>query len=251
IWAAVLIGIMVAPTMLAIEGSCERVAAESASRSADVVLSTASIPEAPTLPTSGESERTKLAAQADLNPQEQPPGAIGEFDPFNAYARAEAAPARTPEIETVDDYLFEAYRRLPVKRDSSGDFTWKDPAAAERFGLPLDRYVIGGMDPDFKELVYAAGKRMDADGIKWSIRAGCRDDWRKQTPSGYKAGAQNSCPGGSRAAGGYGNGRCIDVSAAEGPPASVYAWIDGPGRAFGLLRPIPGSDPPHVGTVAD
>jgi len=191
--------------------------------------------------TEAESERT----------HEAPLGAIGEVDPFNAYAHAETAPALAVELESVDDYLFEAYRRLPVKRDSAGDFTWKDPAAAQRFGLPLDRYVIGGMDPDFKELVYAAGKRMDADGVKWSILAGFRDDWRQQIASGFKASAQNSCHGGSRSVGGYGNGRCIDVSTTEGPTAALFAWIDRVGRKFGLSRPMPGADPPHVATVGD
>ena len=178
-------------------------------------------------------------------------GAMREVDPFNAYAHADAAPALAVEPDSVDDYLFEAYRRLPEKRDASGDFTWKDPAAAERFGLPLDRYVIGGMDPDFKELVYAAGKRMDAAGVKWSILAAFRDDWRQRIASGFKASAENSCHGGSRAVGGYGNGRCVDVWTTEGPVDALFAWIDGVGRTFGLLRPMPSADPAHVGTVGD
>jgi hypothetical protein len=284
IWAAVLIGIMIAPSMLAIEGAREPTAPEGVSRSADdsapadprcradnpicrlrrfapasphphtsmgydqrkqqarAGLHAASVPQA-------EREDTELAARVDPSPPESPPASMREVDLFNAYAHADAAPALEPE--SVDGYLFAAYRRLPQKRDASGDFTWKDPAAAQRFGLPLDRYVIGGMDPDFKELVYAAGKRMDADGVKWSILAGFRDDWRQQIASGFKASAQNSCHGGSRAVGGYGNGRCIDVSAAEGPAAAVYAWIDGIGRKFGLSRPMPGADPPHVATVGD
>ena len=178
-------------------------------------------------------------------------GAMREVDPFNAYAHADAAPALAVEPDSVDDYLFEAYRRLPEKRDASGDFTWKDPAAAERFGLPLDRYVIGGMDPDFKELVYAAGKHMDAAGVKWSILAAFRDDWRQRIASGFKASAENSCHGGSRAVGGYGNGRCVDVWTTEGPVDALFAWIDGVGRTFGLLRPMPSADPAHVGTVGD
>jgi hypothetical protein len=295
IWAAVLIGIMIAPSMAVIEGARELTAAEGVSRPADdsapadarcradnpfaicrlrsfapasphphismgydqrkpqarAGLHAASVPQAPPPPASGERENTDLAARVDPNPPESPLAAMREVDLFNAYAHADAAPALAVEPESVDGYLFAAYRRLPQKRDASGDFTWKDPAAAQRFGLSLDRYVIGGMDPDFKELVYAAGKRMDADGVKWSILAGFRDDWRQQIASGFKASAQNSCHGGSRAVGGYGNGRCIDVSAAEGPAAAVYAWIDGIGRKFGLSRPMPGADPPHVATVGD
>src|SRR5262249_1725707 len=29
-------------------------------------------------------------------------------------------------LDDVDDYLWEVYQRQPVKRDSTGDFTWKD-----------------------------------------------------------------------------------------------------------------------------
>ena len=50
-------------------------------------------------------------------------------------------------MDEVDDYLWEVYQRAPVKRDGSGDFTWKYPAAAKRFGLAMPAYVIGGMAP--------------------------------------------------------------------------------------------------------
>jgi len=172
-----------------------------------------------------------------------------ELDPFND--RAITGPEMEIQGALVDDYLFEAYRRLSQKRDAAGDFTWKDPAAAEHFGLPLDRYVIGGMDPDFRELIYAAGKSMDAAGIKWSILSAFRDDWRQQIASGFKASTAGSCHGGSRAVGGYGHGRCIDLWTTEGPEDALFAWIDRTGRKFGLLRPIPGADPAHVGTVGD
>jgi hypothetical protein len=171
------------------------------------------------------------------------------IDPFNA--RAIIAPEIEIQGALVDDYLFEAYRRLPQKRDAAGDFTWKDPAAAERFGLPLDRYVIGGMDPDFRELIYAAGRSMDAAGIKWSILSAFRDDWRQQIASGFKASTAGSCHGGSRSVGGYGHGRCIDLWTTEGPVDAVFDWIDRVGRKFGLLRPMPGADPAHVSTVGD
>jgi hypothetical protein len=198
------------------------------------------------------------SAPSDAPPKEStarekssPAMTILELDPFNSYARAIAAPEMEIQGLLVDDYLFEAYRRLPQKRDASGDFTWKDPAAAEHFGLPLDRYVIGGMDPDFRELIYAAGRNMDAAGIKWSILAAFRDDWRQQIASGFKASADGSCHGGSRAVGGYGHGRCIDLWTTEGPVDAMFAWIDRVGRKFGLLRPMPGADPAHVSTVGD
>jgi hypothetical protein len=151
----------------------------------------------------------------------------------------------------IDDYLFAAYRRLPLKLDASGDFTWKDVAAAARMGLSLEDYVIGGMDPDFKELIYAAGKQMDAAGIQWSMLAAFRDDWRQQIAAGFKASAGNSCHGGSRAVGGYGNGRCVDLWTAAGPVEALFAWIDRAGAAMGLARPMPGRDPAHVQPVGD
>ena len=174
-----------------------------------------------------------------------------ELDPFNSYARAIAAPEMESPGSLVNNYLFEAYRRLPQKRDAAGDFTWKDPAAAEHVGLPLDRYVIGGMDRDFRELIYAAGRSMDAAGIKWAILSAFRDDWRQQIASGFKASADGSCHGGSRAVGGYGHGRCIDLWTTEGHVDALFAWIDRAGRRFGLLRPMPSADPAHVSTVGD
>ena len=172
-------------------------------------------------------------------------------DPFNAAAIVAAEAPRPAEAESIDDYLFEAYRRLPQKRDASGDFTWKDVAAATRMGLSLEAYVIGGIDPDFKELIYAAGKHMDAAGIQWSILAAFRDDWRQQIASGFKASAKNSCHGGSRAVGGYGNGHCVDLWTAAGPVEALFAWIDHAGPAMGLARPLPNRDPAHVQPVGD
>jgi hypothetical protein len=72
----------------------------------------------------------------------------------------------SPTMHEVDDYLWEVYQRAPTKRDGSGDFTWKDPAAAKHFGLPMPAYVIGGMDPDFREQLYHAGRAMDEAGIR-------------------------------------------------------------------------------------
>src|ERR1043166_5136533 len=78
-----------------------------------------------------------------------------------------AKPAGKPEFDEVENYLWEVYQREPVKKDGAGDFTWKDPAAAKRMGMGMQKYVISGMDPDFREQLYHAGKAMDADGVKW------------------------------------------------------------------------------------
>ena len=107
-------------------------------------------------------------------------------------------------LDEIDDYLWEVYQRAPVKKDSSGDFTWKDPAAANRMGLALQDYVIGGMDPGFREQLYNAGRAMDADGLHWSILSAFRDDYRQRLAAGFKARGGNSLHGGSRRTGGSG-----------------------------------------------
>jgi len=166
-------------------------------------------------------------------------GSIGETAP----------PPRTQPRSTmaeVDDYLWEVYQRAPAKRDSTGDFTWKDPAAAKRFGLPMPAYVIGGMDADFREQLYHAGKAMDAAGIRWAILSAFRDDYRQSIASGLKAGAANSLHGGSARTGGYGHGRAVDVTSEDGDPAPVWKWLDHHGGKYGLHRPMPGGDPAHV-----
>jgi hypothetical protein len=149
-------------------------------------------------------------------------------------------------MEEVDHYLWEVYQRAPTKRDGSGDFTWKDPAAASRMGMSLPEYTIGGMEPDFREQLYHAGQAMDAAGIRWSLLSAFRDDYRQGLAAGFKARVGNSLHGGSRATGGYGHGRAIDITNADGDADIVWRWLDGHGAKFGLYRPIPGRDPAHV-----
>jgi len=147
----------------------------------------------------------------------------------------------------VDNYLWEVYRRAPTKRDSTGDFTWKDPAAAKRFGLPMPAYVIGGMDPDFREMLYHAGRAMDADGIRWSMLSAFRDDYRQSLASGFKASSSNSLHGGKARTGGYGHGQAIDITSEDGhSDSAVWRWIDRHGAKYGLSRPMPSADPAHI-----
>jgi hypothetical protein len=149
-------------------------------------------------------------------------------------------------MEEVDHYLWEVYQRQPVKSDSSGDFTWKDPAAAKRRGISLQSYVIGGMDADFREQLYHAGHAMDGDGIHWSMLSAFRDDYRQSLAAGFKARSGNSKHGGSRATGGYGHGQAVDITTADGDAGAARHWIDAHGARYGLHRPIPGPDPAHV-----
>jgi len=175
---------------------------------------------------------------------------------FVAFPSREPAQPETSEmrrkrgtvvLEGIDDYLWEVYQRAPIKKDSTGDFTWKDPTAANRMGLSLQDYVIGGMDPGFREQLYNAGRAMDADGVHWSMLSAFRDDYRQRLAAGFKARGGNSLHGGSRRTGGYGHGRAVDVTAGEGNnPEDVWKWLDAHGAKYGLARPMPGNDPAHV-----
>jgi hypothetical protein len=148
--------------------------------------------------------------------------------------------------DPVDEYLWEVYQRKPIKSDSTGNFTWKDAAAAKRVGMSLKTYVIGGMDPDFREQLYHAGHAMDASGIRWSILSAFRDDYRQRLAAGFKAHGGNSQHGGSNATGGYGHGRAVDITSTEGNASAAWHWIDAHGARFGLGRPMPNADPAHV-----
>jgi len=162
--------------------------------------------------------------------------------------RAAPRQARSREIsvmEEVDEYLWEVYQRTAVKSDSSGDFTWKDLAAAKRAGMSVRDYVIGGMDADFREQLYHAGRAMDSNGINWSMLSAFRDEYRQSLASGFKAHGGNSLHGGSNATGGYGHGQALDITTADGD-AGAWHWIDAHGEKYGLRRPIPGPDPAHV-----
>jgi hypothetical protein len=135
-----------------------------------------------------------------------------------------------------------------MKRDSTGDFTWKDEAAAARLGLLTKEYVIGGMDRDFRELLYDLGHAMDADGINWTILSAFRDDYRQGIASGFKAHRGYSFHGGSIATGGYGHGCAADLAGSDGADSSdaVWKWLDQHGEQFRIRRPMRQSDPAHI-----
>jgi len=162
--------------------------------------------------------------------------------------KVEAPPAKKANpMDVVDDYLWDVYERVPDKKDNSGDFTWKDVAAAKRMHMSLKDYVIRGMDPDFREELYHAGRAMDAAGLHWSILSAFRDDYRQMLASGFKARPGNSLHGGSRAVGGYGHGRAVDVMNVDrGDDEAVWRWFDAHGAKYGLRRPMPGYDPAHI-----
>ncbi|MEH2476849.1 hypothetical protein V1282_000206 [Nitrobacteraceae bacterium AZCC 2146] len=183
----------------------------------------------------------------------------------------------------IDRYLWALYQRTPkedaiktlewrniaVKRKGKmvtvsraftklvdQDFGWKDPKAAERVGMPMMDYVIGGMDRSFKLKLFHMLHAAEAAGLSPGITSGFRDDYRQSIASGLKAESNRSYHGGSLR-GGYGHGLAADVVSVEGgtrdqrfaSSAKLWKWVDAHGKEFGIGRPYLGRDPPHVAPV--
>jgi hypothetical protein len=200
----------------------------------------------------------EVAATPEAGEEPETLAAAPDEGPVVTAAIAPAAEPSAPVVkravspmDEVDDYLWEVYQRAPVKKDRGGDFTWKDPAAAKRVKMSLQDYVIRGMDRDFREQLYHAGKAMDAEGLNWSMLSAFRDDYRQGIASGFKARTGNSLHGGSRATGGYGHGRAIDIISADGDHRAVWRWIDRNRGKYGFSRPMPGADPAHIQSAGD
>src|SRR5271166_2391465 len=187
-----------------------------------------------------------------------------------------------PEI-CIDQYLWSRYQRTP-KRDTikvveqrkvtvtkkgktrtitkeltkfvDEDFTWKDPKAAEKAGMSLMDYVIGGMDRSFKLKLYHALRALDEAGLSPGITSAFRDDYRQALASGLKAASDRSYHGGSLR-GGYGHGLAVDLVSVKGETRaersvaseSLWRWIDAHGKEFGIGRPYLDKDPPHIAPI--
>jgi hypothetical protein len=136
------------------------------------------------------------------------------------------------------------------------DFTWKDPKAAERVGMSMKDYVIGGMDRAFKLKLFRAVRAMEEAGLAPGITSAFRDDYRQSIASGLKAATDRSYHGGSFR-GGYGHGLAADVVSVKGETRGqrwisseiLWKWIDAHGAAYGVGRPYLDRDPPHVGPI--
>jgi len=183
----------------------------------------------------------------------------------------------------IDQYLWSVYQRTP-KQDSvkmverrkvtvkgggkartvikeftklvDEDFTWKDPKAAEKAGMSLIEYVIGGMDREFKLKLYHAFRAMDDAGLSPGITSAFRDDYRQSLTTGLKAATDRSYHGGSFR-GGYGHGLAADLVSVKGETRAerlmaseiLWKWIDAHGNEFGIGRPYLDKDPPHVAPI--
>src|SRR6516165_5091601 len=136
------------------------------------------------------------------------------------------------------------------------DFAWKDPIAAQRAGMSLKDYVIGGMERGFKLKLFRAFRMMDDAGFMPGITSAFRDDYRQSIASGNKAASDSSFHGGSRR-GGYGHGLAVDLVSVKGATRlqrfaaseELWKWIDAHETELGVGRPYLDRDPPHVGAI--
>ncbi len=214
--------------------------------------------------------------------------AVSATDPVENYAKEAVSSLETldeclvAEI-CIDQYLWAAYQRTPkvdtvkvlekikatVKKKGkmrtvvktltkyvTQDFAWKDPAAAQKVGMSMMEYVIGGMDRRFKLKLYYALRALDDAGLMPGITSGFRDDYRQSIASGKKAATERSYHGGSLR-GGYGHGLAADLVSVKGATRAermsssekLWKWIDAHGKEFGVGRPYLDRDPPHVGPI--
>ena len=173
---------------------------------------------------------------------------------------------RTPKVDTV-----KVTERIKVTVEKKGktrtvvktltkyvteDFAWKDPIAAQKAGMSLKDYVIGGMDRGFKRKLYHALRAMDDAGLSPGITSGFRDDYRQGIATGNKAATDSSYHGGSRR-GGYGRGLAADLVSVKGETRAergkwsviLWKWIDAHEKELGIGRPYLDRDPPHVAPI--
>ena len=135
---------------------------------------------------------------------------------------------RTPKEDTIKET---EKRKVTVKRKGKmvtvtrsftrlvdNDFTWKDPKAAERVGMSMMDYVIGGMERSFKIKLFRALYAAEAAGLQPGITSAFRDDYRQSIASGLKAASDRSYHGGSTR-GGYGHGLAADIVSVNGARA--------------------------------
>ena len=183
----------------------------------------------------------------------------------------------------IDQYLWSVYDRAPkvdsikveeqikttVKKNGKSrtvtktvtkfvneDFTWKDPDAAEKAGMSVAQYVIGGMDGAFKARLYHLFRALDDAGLAPGMTSGFRDDYRQSIASGNKAAPNRSYHGGSLR-GGYGHGLAADIVSVKGETRSersisseiLWKWIDAHGKEYGIGRPYLDKDPPHIAPI--
>ncbi len=136
------------------------------------------------------------------------------------------------------------------------EFAWKDPKAADKVGMTMMDYVIGGMDRSFKLKLFYTLYAAEQAGLQPGITSAFRDDYRQSIATGLKAATDRSYHGGSLR-GGYGRGLAADIVSVKGNSRAqrwvstekLWKWIDERGKDFGIGRPYLNRDPPHVAPI--
>src|ERR1700730_727929 len=173
---------------------------------------------------------------------------------------------RTPKEDTIK---VQEQRKVTVKKRRKTvtvtksftklvdeNFTWKDPKAAEKAGMPMMDYVIGGMDRSFKLKLFHVLHAAEEAGLSPGITSAFRDDYRQSIASGLKAATDRSYHGGIFR-GGYGHGLAADVVSVKGgtraqrlvSTESLWKWIDAHEKEVGIGRPYLDRDPPHLAPI--
>jgi len=246
--------------------------AEAADKAAPAVQTAAANP-AQVLP----AETSPSQAAASGRPDHEP------SDQMDSISVSEATDECFVMDICVDRYLWDLYQRAPKQdtirvpeqrqvtikrkrklvmvtrtfyRSVDEDFAWKDRKASEKAGLPMEDYVIGGMDRDFKLKLFYTLHAAESAGLSPGITSAFRDDYRQSIASGLKAASNKSYHGGSLR-GGYGHGLAADIVSTKGATRTerwtfteaLWKWIDAHGKEFGIGRPYLSYDPPHVGPI--
>ena len=232
-----------------------------------------------------------LTDSSQMLPSETPPAQLTPANTTNAVPQGTGDAVSSIEILDecpvvdicVDRYLWALYQRTPkedtikvqelrkvtVKRKGktvtvtktftkpvNEDFAWKDPKAAEKAGMPMMDYVIGGMDREFKLKLFHVLHAAEQASLSPGITSAFRDDYRQSIASGLKAATDRSYHGGSFH-GGYSHGLAADVVSVNGETRTqrlvstekLWKWIDAHEKEFGIGRPYLDRDPPHVAPV--
>ena len=245
---------------------------------------------APAVDAAGTERVDSAVPDPDEMPAAAPPVLVSLFrsarveDDLKPVVRVVEAPNECLVAEIcIDDYIWSFYERTPkvntnkvkervkalVKKKGKtrvviktrtkyvlADFTWKDPIAAQRAGMSVKDYVIGGMDRAFKLKLYYALRTMDDAGLMPGITSAFRDDYRQGIATGNKAASDSSYHGGSRR-GGYGHGLAADLVSVKGETrmqrfastVEMWKWIDARETELGIGRPYLDRDPPHVAPI--
>ncbi len=238
---------------------------------------------------------SRLSVFSDLPPMPRPSAppmlfaAVNPADPVQKGAKpagsSKAFDTCAESDACIDQYLWSLYERTPkvdtikveeqvkvkvedkkkgktrtvvktLTRYITEDFGWKDPKAAQKAGMSMKDYVIGGMDREFRGKLYKALRAIDDAGFSPGITSAFRDDYRQELANGNKAAPDSSYHGGSRR-GGYGHGLAADLVSVKGDTRAercrwseiLWKWIDSHEKELGIGRPYLDKDPPHVAPI--